>query len=638
MNTTSRARSVWFGGSPAPSSRIQAGLVCAVVCALVSFGQVARTEVTGPEPPERIPAQEAMPGLTYGQTDELPVPKTIFFGAGLDDIINDFEEWSKLGIQAFFVDNIAREWSTDIWARDGKPWTIGSSDETLQKARQASAICRANGTETFIKIAFDNHFEWFNDIAWQQANNNFRQFAIFAREAEFDGIALDIEYVGEQYDFNWEGYDYDAYTRKDLVAKIRERMTTVLGILYDEFPDMVFLTFPEQRLGLGSHIHTAWIEEAARRKAPGGIHYCTESTYRSPNINTMFAQIWLNNDIIQRLLSTRARRYWMDKCTISAGLWPFSSDDYRLYGPGMPYAEVQQGLAATLMTSPRYNWIYGSYTQRQLIGQDLDKYTEGEDIEAHLRMLARKEIVTDAKYVRLAQELRQKKIRDYSADLGLSFAPCLQGPNDTVRVDLLPRDALSRFESPLSWDTAIALYNGEKIDLRALLGTQTHWMMIGPFPNEGVEFSGHTAVYPPEESIDLAGTYDGLGGAVRWIEHQARGSLASVDLAKVFQPTERVCAYALCYVTSRREMNVQVRLGSNDAAKLWVGGEQVLDYPYEGSAILDREVVPVTLPKGTTPILLKVCNGVMKWAFIFRITDEEGRPVQDLEFSVTPSP
>ena len=47
-------------------------------------------------------------------------------------------------------------------------------------------------------------------------------------------------------------------------------MTRVLRMLYDEFPNTVLLTFPEQGLGLGGVIHRVWIEEAARRNASGG--------------------------------------------------------------------------------------------------------------------------------------------------------------------------------------------------------------------------------------------------------------------------------------------------------------------------------------------------------------------------------
>ena len=199
-----------------------------IVFSVFVFG-VAYGDMAQPTPLTQGGSTEVEPGLTYGKSDALALPKTIIFSASPDEIIADAEEWARRGIQAFFLNYVAREWSSDIWARDGKPWTIGASDETFQKAVQANAVCRRIGSETFLKIAFDNCFEWFNDLAWGQAYHNFRQFAIFARETGCTGMALDIEYVGEQYDFEWEGYTYDGYTRADLVAKIRERMLGVSG-------------------------------------------------------------------------------------------------------------------------------------------------------------------------------------------------------------------------------------------------------------------------------------------------------------------------------------------------------------------------------------------------------------------------
>ena len=167
-----------------------------LVLATTSPGVNAADSSRQPSAPD-LASLTAEPGLTYGKATALPVPKTILFSAGPDHIIADAEEWSRRGINAFFLDFVAREWSTDIWARDGKPWTIGESDETFQKAKQANEICRRIGSETFLKVAFDHTFEWFNDIAWQHIYDNFRQFAIFARETRCTGIALDIEYVGE---------------------------------------------------------------------------------------------------------------------------------------------------------------------------------------------------------------------------------------------------------------------------------------------------------------------------------------------------------------------------------------------------------------------------------------------------------
>ncbi|MCA9441500.1 MAG: hypothetical protein KC964_11880, partial [Candidatus Omnitrophica bacterium] len=38
---------------------------------------------------ERKESEAAIPGLSYGEVEDLPKPKTIFFGAGLDNILAD---------------------------------------------------------------------------------------------------------------------------------------------------------------------------------------------------------------------------------------------------------------------------------------------------------------------------------------------------------------------------------------------------------------------------------------------------------------------------------------------------------------------------------------------------------------------
>ncbi|HOZ47995.1 MAG TPA: hypothetical protein PLO37_22110 [Candidatus Hydrogenedentes bacterium] len=583
-------------------------------------------------PPSLI-STKAEPGLSYGGVDELALPKTVLFSAGPEEIAADAEEWSRRGINAFFLDYCAREWSIDIWATDGKPWTIGESDGTFRQAQQANEVCRRIGSEVFLKVSFDHTFEWFNDIAWQQAYHNFRQFAIFARESGCTGMALDIEYIDEQYAFTWEGYTYDGYTRQDLVKKVGERMTRVMAILYDEFPDMVFLTFPECGFSLGQIIHLAWIEEAARRHAPGGIHYCTEHTYRNPNARDMFAYTAACHGLFHRFLSRRAWKYWMEKCSISAGIWPFGFNYQEVCDPGMSLEELRQGFAASLMVSSRYNWVYSHNCREQLIGRGLDKYEGEEDLQAYLDVIRDKAMITTPKYVALATELRTAHLRDYSADLGFTPFVSFAGPTDVPSLRLAPTPRMDAEELELGWRFAHEYLRGEPTTLQTHFQTQVHWMVIGPFPNE-TDFSGHFAEYPPEEGIDLSAEYDGLGGKVRWIEHNQDTDLASVDFTKIFTPTEHVCAYALCFVTSPDQRDVQIRLGTNDSGKLWLNGELIFDYPYEGTAWLDREMIEVRLPAGTSTILLKICNGQLNWGFVFRIADMQGRPMPDLRYTV----
>jgi len=95
------------------------------------------------QPSTRLPSEIVEPNLTYGYDDTLPLPKTVLFSASPDEIVADAEEWSRRGINAFFMNYVAREWSSDIWAKDDKPWTIGESDHrfgNLPQGRLRSSV------------------------------------------------------------------------------------------------------------------------------------------------------------------------------------------------------------------------------------------------------------------------------------------------------------------------------------------------------------------------------------------------------------------------------------------------------------------------------------------------------------------
>ena len=85
-----------------------------------------------------------------------------------------------------------------------------------------------------------------------------------------------------------------------------------------------------------------------------------------------------------------------------------------------------------------------------------------------------------------------------------------------------------------------------------------------------------------------------------------------------------------------RARQLQIRVSGNDVWKLWIGGKLVHECADEVRIILDREVLPVSLPAGTTPILVKVCNNRRDWGFVLRITDGNGRLVPGLEVGLKP--
>ena len=600
--------------------RLLAGILFLSLCGGITFAQ------------EQVTLD---PAVTYGKKADFPLPKTIIFSVSPDKLAADAAEWSRHGVQAFFLNDVAREWSSDIWAKDAKPWTIGASDETFQKTLRATAAVKPFGGEVFLKVSYDHFLEWFNDTAWQRIENNFRQFAIFARDSGCTGIALDIEYIGDQYQYAWTGYDYKGYTREDLFRKVQERSTRIMTILYDEFPEMVFLTFPESGFSLGTAIHAAWIEVAAQRNAPGGIHYCTESTYRMPDIRFMLSNATGINQLFDRVLSDRAKSYWQTKCSIVTGVWPFGFNYQTVHAPGMSLEALRQGYASSLMVSSRYNWIYGHNCVDQVVGHNLDAYTGTPGLDAYLNVFVDREIITTPKYLGLAREVRAMKTPETARITGMTPTLSFSGPEDLPRFKPQPKQQVKAEDNERNWKLALDYYHGRDVNLHTLFNTQKHWMLIGPFPN-AEPFAGHDTVYGPERELNGDASYDGIAGKVGWKEVDATDTHLSVDLKKVFTPGEHATAYALCYVTSPERRKVQMRVGANDAIKLWVGEKLLVNSAGSRTVYLDDLIINTTLPKGTTPILFKTSNNQGNWGFVCRLTDSRGQAFNDLVFSVKP--
>ena len=75
----------------------------------------------------------------------------------------------------------------------------------------------------------------------EKFNQNFYEAARFAKMSGCRGIALDIEYVSEQYDLDWEGYDYQGYTESELLATAIIRGQELIQGMLKAYPDMVYL-------------------------------------------------------------------------------------------------------------------------------------------------------------------------------------------------------------------------------------------------------------------------------------------------------------------------------------------------------------------------------------------------------------
>ncbi len=158
---------------------------------------------------------------------------------------------------------------------------------------------------------------------------------------------------------------------------------------------------------------------------------------------------------------------------------------------------------------------------------------------------------------------------------------------------------------------------------------EEQWLVLGPFDNTAS--IGYDTAYIPEDitQIDRSAEYVGIDGKVSWQKHSDDAFNGLIDFGR--NEDWRV-SYAWTTVTSPVEREVQLRIGTDDQAKVWLNGEQVYTFETGRWVVVDKDIVPVTLKAGKNTILIKVCNEQLTWGFYMRFTDENGKPFDDLQY------
>lgn len=178
---------------------------------------------------------------------------------------------------------------------------------------------------------------------------------------------------------------------------------------------------------------------------------------------------------------------------------------------------------------------------------------------------------------------------------------------------------------------------GEKVDLARHFGFLTNWKVIGPFDNRGG--AGFDAVYPPEEEINLSAVYQGKpregdDRKVEWRDATTQDEFGIVDLNKIIGPENGVVGYAWTEFWSDDERPAELRLGRDNAAKIWVNGELIHEHRvYHSGVEMDQYVGRSRLAKGRNTILLKILQNEQKedwaqgWGFQLRVCEGAGQAI-----------
>lgn len=171
-----------------------------------------------------------------------------------------------------------------------------------------------------------------------------------------------------------------------------------------------------------------------------------------------------------------------------------------------------------------------------------------------------------------------------------------------------------------------------EINLPQHFGFLTNWKVIGPFDNKGL--IGFAKVYPPEQELKPNASYQGQEGEVTWQDVVTKDNYGLLDIGKQLKNYKGSCMYATTEFVAADEQDVQFRLGTPNAWKLWVNGELVFAREeYHRGTAMDQYQVNVHLKQGTNVILFKVCQNEQTedWAqsyqFQIRVCDVAGSAI-----------
>lgn len=100
---------------------------------------------------------------------------------------------------------------------------------------------------------------------------------------------------------------------------------------------------------------------------------------------------------------------------------------------------------------------------------------------------------------------------------------------------------------------------------------------------------------------------------------------------------EDVLAYLVTYVVADKDMpGLTMAIGSNDQAKVWLNGKEVIKFAETRSIEQDSDKAPVALTAGVNVVVFKVINQKNDWAAALRFLDQDGKAVTGLTVKTAP--
>lgn len=313
---------------------------------------------------------------------------------------------------------------------------------------------------------------------------------------------------------------------------------------------------------------------------------------------------------------------------------------------GVDIQQVPTILAAIETEKPlAANWL------RSAADQIVERHVNDGKV---LPATAFEEIVFDQKYAPRARRMAYEWLKTADASAEARIIPkmlndsSLEMRRDAVALAMSKAEKLEegpeaakQYRAALAaardYDQVESIYEslkklGEKVELQQHFGFLVDWKLIGPFDN--TDKGGYDVAYGPESDLVSKASYDGKAGEVSWQEYKTTDDYGAVNLNEVIGKHNGAVAYAYTEFVSDKPQDVDIRLVSKNATKIWVNGDLAMSNEvYHSGSKFDQYTGRATLKPGKNTILMKVCQNeqteswAQDWQFQVRICDELGTAI-----------
>jgi tetratricopeptide (TPR) repeat protein len=164
------------------------------------------------------------------------------------------------------------------------------------------------------------------------------------------------------------------------------------------------------------------------------------------------------------------------------------------------------------------------------------------------------------------------------------------------------------------------------------IGQIKSWAIAGPFDN--TSRSGFNKNYPPIANPESDAVFINRNRAkIEWQDFTVEKPATWHNLKDKY-PVYNSIFFAQTFCKSDKEQKVQLRIGTSGSLKAWVNDALVFEEADERNNGIDTYIAEIQLHKGWNRLLIQIgSSDIEECNFLARITDDDGRLIDDIEFS-----